>query len=527
MAPFLYDRKVVHTGLFLSYKKRSAWMHTRAKMKMSLMRPRSAREFRKRNSFLPYRIKGLSCGIGEERKYMVILREQQKQKKDIDEKLWNDDFWNLPKNSEFDIGIAVDIGTTTIAMTILSLPKRKVIGQISETNEQTKLGADVMMRIMHTLSGKGGILHEMVVAQIEQMAQKGLQDKIDFETFDSKKVHIAVVGNTTMCHLFLDKSVAGLAGFPFQAAYNGNFSCTGYEIGMKVLKSAKISVLSGIAAHVGSDALAVIGTENLMQKEKVQLAVDLGTNAEIILNQRGVLRVCSTAAGPAFEGKGIQCGMPAKSGAVSGVKISSGNGNIILEYIGDELPKGLCGSGLVDAIAEIQKCRVLLSDGYLLTGEEAKKQGVQREICRQLIKRNGQTAFLLYRGEKDGREIYLQQSDIRSVQLAKGAIQAGISALLQLGGISLSNVEEIIVSGVLGSCLRFGNAVKIGLLPDVSRQKVFFVGNAAGRGAARVITDKSFSKEMELLAQQIEHVELADLPEFQNLLLQAMDLESW
>ncbi len=458
---------------------------------------------------------------------MVILREQQKHTKGINEKLWNDDFWNLPKDLEFEIGIAVDIGTTTVAMTILSLPEKKVIGQISKTNEQTKLGADVMMRIMHTLSGKGDILHEMVITQIEQMAQEGLQNKIDFEIFDSKKVHLAVVGNTTMCHLFLDKSVAGLAGFPFQAAYTGNFSCTGYEIGMKFLKNATVSVLSGIAAHVGSDALAVIGTENLIQKKKVQLAVDLGTNAEIILNQRGSLRVCSTAAGPAFEGKGIQCGIPAKPGAVSGVKISSGNGNIILEYIGGELPKGICGSGLVDAMAEMRKCGVLLADGYLLTEEEAKKQGVHQEICGQLIKRNGQNAFLLYQDERDGREIYLQQSDIRNTQLAKGAIQAGINALLQSGGIRLSDVEEIIVSGVLGSCMRFGNAVKIGLLPDVSRQKVFFVGNAAGRGAARVITDKFFSKEMELLAQQIEHVELAELPEFQKLLLQAMDLKSW
>lgn len=458
---------------------------------------------------------------------MVILREQQKHAKDIDEKLWNDGFWNLPKDSEFEIGIAVDIGTTTIAMTILSLPERKVTGQISETNGQTKLGADVMMRIMHTLSGKGDILHEMVITQIEQMAQKGLQDRTDFETFDSKKVHIAVVGNTTMCHLFLDKSVAGLAGSPFQAAYAGNFSCTGYEIGMKFLKNAKISVLSGIAAHVGSDALAVIGAGNLMQKEKVQLAVDLGTNAEIILNQRGKLRVCSTAAGPAFEGKGIQCGMPAKPGAVNGVKVASGNGNIILEYIGGEQPKGICGSGLADLLAELRKCGVLLADGYLLTGEEAQRQGVHRKICGQLAKRNGQNAFLLYQDGKGGREIYLQQSDIRNVQLAKGAIQAGINALLQSAGTSLSDVEEMVVSGVLGSRLRFGNAVKIGLLPDVGRQKVFFVGNAAGRGAARVITDKFFAKGMERLAQQIEHLELADLPEFQELLLQAMDLQAW
>jgi len=458
---------------------------------------------------------------------MVILREQQKHTKDIDEKLWRDDFWNLPGDMGFEIGIAVDIGTTTVAVTLLSLSERKVIGQLSEINEQTRLGADVMMRIMHTLSGKGDILHQMIISQIEQMAWRGLQNKIDLKKFDSKKVQIAVVGNTTMCHLFLDKSVEGLAGYPFQAAYSGNFSCTGRELGMKLFENAKVNVLSGIAAHVGSDALAVIGTENLMRKEKVQLAVDLGTNAEIILNHRGRLKVCSTAAGPAFEGKGIQCGMPAKPGAVNGVKISSGNGNIILEYIEGELPKGLCGSGLVDTMAELRKCGALLADGYLLTGEEAKKQGVCREICNQLVRRNGQNAFLLYQGLKDGREIYLQQDDIRNVQLAKAAIQAGISALLRSGGIGLSEVEEIVVSGVLGSCLRFGSAVRIGLLPDFSRQKVFFVGNAAGRGAARIITDKFFSKEMELLAQQISHVEIADLAGFQDLLLQAMDLKPW
>lgn len=453
---------------------------------------------------------------------MIILREQKKDIKGVKgEKLQEKDSTCPQIEKDAVIGFAVDIGTTTIALAAMEWKSGKIIGRLSETNRQTKLGADVMMRIMHCLSGKGKQLHEIVVTQIEQMSKKVLAGKISETDFDSHQFVFSVVGNTAMCHLFLNQDVTGLAGYPFQPGYTGNYHCTGKDIGMDFFGSAEIFVLSGIAAHVGSDALAVIGAENLFQKDKVQLAIDLGTNAEIILNKCGQLNVCSAAAGPAFEGKGVQCGMPAKEGAINGIKISSANGNIILEFIGGKTPRGICGSGLVDAIAVLRKCRVLQPDGYLLSASEAKGQEIHPEICRQLVERNGQNAFLFYADVENGREIYLQQSDIRGVQLAKGAIQGGMQCLLSENQMKLSEVDEIVVAGVLGSCMRPANAVSIGLLPD---GKLRFAGNAAGKGAVRILTDKSFLSDMEQLARTIHHVELAQMADFQGHLMQGMKL---
>ena len=311
---------------------------------------------------------------------MVIFREEKKNAKEIEEISWDG-----YEHTIYDIGFAVDIGTTTIAIAALDLKRKEVIGKVSYTNQQTTLGADVMMRIMHCQQGRGERLHNLVVEQIEQMAQELLL--LYSEEISLKKCLFFVVGNTTMCHLFLGKDVTGLAGYPFRPAYEGNYRCLGRDIGMKEFLEAQIIVLSGIAAHVGSDALAVVGAEKLYQKDHIQLAVDLGTNAEIILNDRGKIYACSTAAGPAFEGKGIACGMSAKEGAVSGVNISMGNGNLILQVIEGARARGICSSGLVDALAQFRKCRLMQEDGYLLSEEEARARGISDALCRRLVMR--------------------------------------------------------------------------------------------------------------------------------------------
>lgn len=453
---------------------------------------------------------------------MVILREQRLNKKEIDGIA---DFeTSYLKSPQVDIGIAVDIGTTTIAMAAVDFEKRKVIGQLSEINEQTRLGADVMMRIMHAKRGMADKLHQMAVCQIERMAEQILS-ACQKETED-KRVCFSVVGNTTMCHLFLNQNVEGLAGYPFEPAYRGNYRCTGREVGMERFGESEVYVLSGIASHIGSDALAVIGAVKLWQKDAVQLAVDLGTNAEIILNNRGKISVCSAAAGPALEGRGIRYGMPAAPGVITGIKFLRGNGNRIIEYIpGDEI-KGICGSGLVELLAELRRCKLLQEDGYLLSKEEAEKRGIQKAFCEQLVIREEEHAFLLYSDSSGEKEIYLLQSDIRSVQLAKGAIQTGILALLETAGLELKKVDEVYVSGVLGSCVNPKSAIRIGMLPD-AMAAVYFVGNAAGKGAAAILTQENFFEEMEKLAQKISHIELANLPKFQSLFLEAMELKKW
>ena len=224
---------------------------------------------------------------------MVILREQRKHAKYADAgRIQEESITCCGENSAL-IGFAADIGTTTIALTAVDLRSGNIIGSLSEMNEQTKLGADVMS---------------------EGMAKRILAEKAMGIDVGRSRFIFSVVGNTVMCHLFLDQDVAGLAGYPFRPAYTGNYHCCGKDIGMDFFSCAEVYVLSGIAAHVGSDALAVIGAEGLYGKDKIQLAIDLGTNAEIILNQRGTVKVCSTAAGPAFEGKAFSVGCQRRKG---------------------------------------------------------------------------------------------------------------------------------------------------------------------------------------------------------------------
>jgi len=449
---------------------------------------------------------------------MVIFRELRQQAKNA----FEIEECGLDGNATVDVGFAVDIGTTTVAVTAFDLHGKKKTGELSEINSQTALGADVMMRVMHAISGRGGALHRMIVQQVGEMAGQaagGIKS--------GKRYSFFVVGNTAMCHFFLGKSTEGLAGYPFCPAYQGGYRCSGKEIGMELFPDASVYVLSGIAAHVGGDALAVIGAEKLYQQDKVQLAVDLGTNAEMILNRKGKISVCSAAAGPAFEGKGISCGMPAKAGAVAGVKISAGNGNLILEVVEGLPVQGICCSGIIDLLAQLRKCRILREDGYLPDAHGAVGQSVPPFLYRRLVSRKGQNAFVLCTEEEAGKEIVLLQSDIRSLQLAKGAVQAGILSLLSAVGLAEDEVDEFVVAGVLGSSMRAASAIKIGLFPAAFSDRIRFVGNAAGKGAALGLLDTAFSEKMEMLAKTVSHVELAQQENFKKYLIQAMDLCQW
>ena len=440
--------------------------------------------------------------------------------------------------NEGEIGFALDIGTTTIAMTAVDLYNRKIIGKTSRTNSQTAWGADVMMRIMHARAGRLSMLQQMVVRQVEDMAMGLLTaqgfvghngakpDRVGsglMQEGTGRKYRFAVVGNTAMCHLFLGKPVDGLAGYPFEGAYQGNYCCTGEELGMAVFKKAEVLVLSSIAAHVGGDALAVIGARRLYDSTKVQLAIDLGTNAEIMLNKRGQVLACSAAAGPAFEGKGVACGMRAAPGAVVGVKLAANTGNIVLEYLAGRKPRGICGSGLADAVAELVKAGLLQEDGCMLEREQAGG----KKLSGQLMPKDGNRSFVFCGGEQAEREIYLTQQDIRNVQLAKGAIQAGVQSLLEEAGVSLGEVDELVIAGALGSCLHPKNAVSIGLLPKVEPDRFQAVGNAAEDGAVEMLLDGEFAGKMEKLAGQIRHVELANSEEFRRLMLGGMDFREY
>lgn len=445
-------------------------------------------------------------------------------------------------------GIAADIGTTTVAISLFSSGNNKYCGNITENNSQTKLGADVMMRIMHANMGKGTQLQRMVTGQIEDMAGR-ISEGI-CNAGDIKKM--VVTGNTTMCHLFLGRDLSGMAGAPFKPAYKGSVDITGKDIGFKKYPDIKIHVMPGVAAHVGADAVSALCSLELYSTDKIQLAIDIGTNAEIILNNKGSIYACSAAAGPAFEGQGIKCGIRAGRGAVNGIKISRTTGNIVLDVIDTDneesvidkeelIPRGICGSGIVDAIAELLKTGVLKPDGYLMGYEEALQNGVQPSIADRIKKDKEGSCFVIYNKEKkhtgyngnkkeldDGQhEIIVTQNDIRNIQLAKAAIQAATEVLLEEAGISLDDVDEVKIAGVFGKFIHPDAAVLFGLYPDIDKNKIEFAGNAAGNGAAQALADDNF-KEMALeYAGKVEHIELAGRESFQEKFLNAIELKKW
>lgn len=430
------------------------------------------------------------------------------------------------KKRKVRVGAAVDIGTTSIAIGLFDIDSEISIGNMTQTNCQTKYGSDVMMRIMHCVNGKEQLLHDMIIEQIEDILQRLLQQNIPEDTAYYID-RMTVVGNTTMCHIFLNRDVTGLKGAPFSMAYKGIVKVNSDDIGFIKYDIPEIIVLPNIHSHVGADAAAVLCNEELYKKDVNELAIDIGTNAEIILNRAGEVYVTSTAAGPAFEGKGIRSGMRAKAGAINSVKISRVNGNIILGMLDDgtkDEPEGICGSGLIDAICELMKAGVLTKDGYLLKKDEALAANVNINLCRCIYDGDEKTGnyFVLY--EKNN--IVVTQKDIRNVQLAKGAIQAGVEILLEKAGISMNDIDRIKIAGVFGKFIHASSAMAFGLLPAYP-DKTEFIGNAAGNGAARALFDEDFVSDMERITDNIRHIELADEKDFQNKFLNAMELKEW
>ncbi len=455
-------------------------------------------------------------------KSVLYVKDKQTEEKKVLSKGTDTDVLN--KNMDLELGAAVDIGTTSIAIGIFDIKSGSLIGNQTRTNCQTMYGSDVMMRIMHCVNGKEQLLHDILIEQIEDMTGSILDNSAKTSNIVIKKMVVA--GNTTMCHIFLNKDVTGLKGAPFSVAYEGVCKKKSHDIGFKRYDIDEVIVLPNIMAHVGADAAAVLCKEKLYKPGVNEIAIDIGTNAEILLNCSGKVFVTSTAAGPAFEGKGIRSGMRAAPGAINSVKISRVNGNIILGMLDDgnvENPRGLCGSGLIDAVSELMKARLLTKDGYLLTGEEALGQNVNINLCEHLKSddRDG-NCFVL----SEENNIVITQKDIRNIQLAKGAIQAGCEILLEKAGISLNDISSIKIAGVFGKYIHVSQAMNFGLFPKYP-EKLEIVGNAAGEGAAMALFEDGFIDEVEKQVKKVHHVELACEKDFQKKFMNAMELKEW
>lgn len=315
---------------------------------------------------------------------------------------------------------------------------------------------------------------------------------------------VVLAGNTTMTNLFLGRSVMGLSRAPFQSeSYSGEF-LEPQTAGFHINPEGFVYVMPGISGHVGGDALACILSKDLQKETRKILLLDIGTNAELILSDGEKLIACSVAAGPAFEGGNISCGMRAEAGAIISAVYKEDSLEVKFITEGDKItsPKGICGSGLIECIYELYKNGKIDETGRLLGrgGEEN-----------------------LYRlWQKAGKEVSITQKDIREFQLAQGAIAAGTAMLLAKAGLQPTELDKVYLAGNFGGKLSIKKAIALGLLPPVPEDNIEYIGNGSLRGSARILLEEIMPREAEQISQRIEHIELALEPDFSELFIKAM-----
>ncbi len=418
-----------------------------------------------------------------------------------------------PPSSNADVlGVAVDIGTTTLAAGLVDLRTGRVIALDAELNPQIAFGADVISRIMYAQDAleKRGKLQEELVRGLNQLLLRlcrnaGRERGRIFEA--------TVVGNTTMLHTLLGLEARNIALAPYVGGLNQSYDLPAIELGLQIHPRGKVHVLPSIASFVGADTVAVILAARLHQARTPRLAIDIGTNGEVMLaTGKGVL-TASTAAGPAFEGGRIKYGMRAVKGAISSFLTTP---TINYSVIGGIMPKGICGSGLIDLVAELYRTGVLDQKGRLLKPAEISAE----ELAPRVRVRDEAREFLIFKDEK--REVVLTQQDVRELQLAKGAIRAGVELLMKEAGITSDEVQEVLLAGVFGNYINRERAVTLGLIPPFPLEKIHFIGNGAMDGALKALLNMEERRQAEKIAAEAHHIELSGRPDFEEAFLRSL-----
>jgi uncharacterized 2Fe-2S/4Fe-4S cluster protein (DUF4445 family) len=331
---------------------------------------------------------------------------------------------------------------------------------------------------------------------------------------------MTVVGNTTMQHLLLAVSPAHLAQAPYVPAYTGAQCVTAGELGLRADPGAHIWLLPNIAGWVGADTVGVLLSTGIYAETEPALAIDIGTNGEMAMGSRDRLITCSTAAGPAFEGAHISSGMRASAGAIDAVQIKA---DVLWHTIGDGTPRGVCGSGLVDAISELLRVGVIDTQGRIQSSEAVAELGYPA-LAARIQGENRHRTFDLVSASDAGadRPIRLTQRDVRELQLAKGAVRAGIEIMMKELGLRPDDVRKVFLAGAFGNYIQPSSALGIGLLPHFMNAELVPVGNAAGSGARLALLSRRLRTLADELLEHVEYIELSGRPDFQDEFVSAM-----
>lgn len=426
------------------------------------------------------------------------------------------------------LGISFDVGTTTLAGMLWDLESGTLLNVETGANPQAVFGADVIRRIQAAVEDQENLkkMQKLLTGRLDEMAEKLFSAiKKDNEAAGESIRKVTLVGNTAMCEILLGIEPTGLFKAPFQPDYECTMEMEGKRLGFEFLKNAQVMVLPPIGGYVGSDALMVYSYVNRKEPEKKILAVDIGTNGEILLKCGSQRYACSAAAGPALEGGAVSQGMRAVGGAVDMVSLSGRfpMQDIAVRVIGGMKPVGICGSGLVDALALLYRIGVLDHTGYMRNAAEAKKAGVPERICKRIeesSEEGSERRFLLTNALAP---VYLTAGDVRQLQLSISAIRSGMEILLKKADCEVEQLDGIYLAGAFGCYIGIESGIQTGLFPDVPREKIIQAGNLAGTGAAMALLSEEAREQMEKEKDELIHVELAQEGDFQKLFLAHMN----
>ena len=423
-------------------------------------------------------------------------------------------------------GVAVDVGSTTIAAHLCDLASGEVLASASTMNPQIRFGEDLMSRVSYVMMHPEGA-DEMTVVIRQALNRLFLEavEEIGAEIEDI--LEVSLVANPIMHHILLGISPVELGGAPFALTTDAAVEMPTAELDLKINGGGRIYVLPCIAGHVGADTAGMILSEEPQLQDKMTLLVDVGTNAEIVLGNSQRLLACSSPTGPAFEGAQISCGQRAATGAIERVRINSETLEPRFKVIGSELwsdeegftdaianhgVTGICGSGIIEVVAEMYLAGIVTVDGIVdgdLIGRTSR-----------IIKNDRTWSYVLHTPDSDETQIVVTQNDIRQIQLAKAALYAGVKLLMD--HIGTDHIERIRLAGAFGSHINVQHAMVLGLIPDCVLEQVSSAGNAAGTGARIALLNAESRNVIETLVKNIEKIETALEPKFQDYFVDAM-----
>ena len=432
------------------------------------------------------------------------------------------DIWPGYREEEL-YGLAIDVGSTTIACHLTSLGDGQVRAATGIMNPQIRFGEDLMSRVSYAMMNEGGaeemtaVVREALDAAVGEACREAGIDRVAI-------VESVLVGNPVMHHLLLGIDPVELGGAPFALAVSSPVALRARSLGLSLHPEASAWLLPCIAGHVGADAAAVILSEAPHRAEVTTLIIDVGTNAEIVLGSRERLLACSSPTGPAFEGAQISTGQRAAPGAIERVRIDPVTLEARFRVIGSETwsddpafaesieatgVTGICGSGIIEAIAEMRLAGIISEDGRM---DGALAERTER------IQEDGRThSYRLHAGEP---EIRITQNDVRAIQLAKAALYAG--ARLLMDHLEIDSVDRVVLAGAFGAHISPLHASVLGMIPDCRLENVVSVGNAAGTGARIALVNREARREIESVVRKIEKIETAVEPRFQDHFIAAM-----